>query len=328
MPLTPSTLFINEPGAVVGISKGRFVVRKQRKTLLSIPQSHCERVIVAAGSVSISSDFIATCARLGIGIDFFDRSLKEPLSQLSSQKSTLVQMSRLQLDLLGTPTQLQLAKAFLRAKTKNQINYLRYMNKYHKQFADTVTQMRRIQKEMLEKAKSTSELMGFEGHISNLYWQAIALMLQGKVTFEHRRTKGATDIVNTALNYGYGILYGRVHYHALRAGLSLNISFLHAPQENRPTLVYDIIEEFRTFVVDRTVLRMFNQKEPLKLAEDGLLDDFTRKRIAAKVIEKLASKTRYKNASVEIDHVISQQAYFLARAVKGLATYRGFVGRY
>ena len=328
MPHTPSTLFINEPGTVVGISKGRFVVKKQRKTLLSIPQSHCERVIVAARSVSISSDFIAVCARLGIGIDFFDRSLKEPLSQLSGQKSALAQMSRLQLALLGTPAQLQLAKAFLRAKTKNQINYLRYMNKYHKHFADTITQMHRIQKEMLTIARTNNELMGYEGHISNLYWQAIAQMLEGKVAFEHRRTKGAADIVNSALNYGYGILYGRVHYHALRAGLSLHISFLHAPQENRPTLVYDLIEEFRTFVVDRTILRMFNQKEPLVLDDKGMLDDFSRKRIAAKVIEKLASKTRYKNASVEIDHIISQQAYLLARAVKGVATYRGFVGRY
>ncbi len=257
MPHTPSTLFINEPGAVVGIAKGRFVVKKQRKTLLSIPQSYCERVIVAAGSVSISSDFIAVCARLGISIDFFDRSLKEPLSQLSSQKSTLVKMSRLQLELLGTPVQMRFAKAFLRAKTKNQINYLRYMNKYHKHFDDTVIQMRRIQKEMITKARTNSELMGYEGHISNFYWQAVAQMLQNKVAFEGRRTKGAADIVNASLNYGYAILYGRVHYHALRAGLSLHISFLHAPQENRPTLVYDLIEEFRTFVVDRTILRMF-----------------------------------------------------------------------
>ena len=73
---------------------------------------------------------------------------------------------------------------------------------------------------------------------------------------------------------------------------------------------------------------MFNQKEPLRIDDDGLLDGFSRKRIAAKVIEKLASKTRYKNASVEIDHIISQQAYLFARAIKGLATYRGFVGRY
>ena len=232
MPLTPSTLFINEPGAVVGISKGRFVVKKQRKTLLSIPQSHCERVIVAAGSVSISSDFIAVCARMGIGIDFFDRSLKEPLSQLSSQKSTLAQMSRLQLALLGTPAQLQLAKAFLRAKTKNQINYLRYMNKYPKHFPNTITQMRRMQKELLTVARTNNELMGYEGHISNLYWQSVAQMLEGKAVFENRHTKGATDIVNAALNYGYGILYGRVHYHALRAGLSLHISFLHAPQDD------------------------------------------------------------------------------------------------
>jgi CRISPR-associated protein Cas1 len=115
---------------------------------------------------------------------------------------------------------------------------------------------------------------------------------------------------------------------ALQAGLSLHVSFLHAPQNNRPTLVYDLIEEFRTFVVDRVVFRMFNQREPLRLGADNLLDDYTRKRIASKVIERLSARTRYKNASVEIDHIIAQQSYLLARAVKGVATYRGFVGRY
>ena len=323
-----ATLYINEPGTSLGVSKNTLVVKKSRKTLFSMPKTQCERVIIAAKSVSISSDFVALCAELGIGIDFLDRSLKKHLALLSSSKQAYAKMTNLQLQLLGTPQQFRLAREFLRGKTKNQINYLRYLNKYHKRFDRCITQMRHIQKHLLHDAQTTGELMGFEGQVSHLYWSALSDMLSSKVAFSGRTTKGADDIVNASLNYGYAILYGRIHHHALKAGLSLNVSFLHAGDHAKATLVFDMIEEFRTFVVDRVVFRMFNQSEPLKIDEEGRLDTFTQRRIAKKVLERLAAHTRYKNSSREIDHIIEAQAYLLARAVRGVATYRAFVGRY
>ncbi|WP_449244649.1 CRISPR-associated endonuclease Cas1, partial [Desulfobacca acetoxidans] len=37
----------------------------------------------------------------------------------------------------------------------------------------------------------------------------------------------------------------------LLAGLNPHISFLHSFQEQKPTLAFDLIEEFRSQVVDR-----------------------------------------------------------------------------
>ena len=323
-----ATLYINEAGTSVGIAKNRFVVKKNRKILFSLPKNQCERVIISAKSVSISSDFVAVCSELGIAIDFLDRSLKKHLALLSSSKHAYAKMTKLQLAMLHTPLQVKLAKEFLRAKTKNQINYLRYLDKYHKHFKEHIIRMRRIQKELLKTANSTEQMMGYEGQISHLYWDALGLMLEKKVHFSGRKTKGADDLVNSALNYAYAILYGRIHHHALKAGLSLHISYLHAPDHTKPTLVFDMIEEFRTFVVDRVVFRMFNQNEPLKLTDEGRLDTYSQKRIAKKVLERLASHTHYKNSSKEIDHIIEAQAYLLARTIRGVATYGAFIGRY
>lgn len=323
-----STLYISEPGTSLGISKNTFVVKKFKKVLFTMPQTHCERVIIAAKSVSISSDFVAVCSEFGIGIDFFDRSLKNPVAMLSSPKHAYAKMTKYQLAMLDTPMQLDIAKAFLRGKTKNQINYLKYLNKYHNLFDEHIIKMRYIQKKILQNSENSNTLMGFEGQISHLYWSGLSDMLADKIDFSHRKTKGATDIVNASLNYGYAILYGRIHFHALKAGLSLHISFLHASDHIKPTLVFDMIEEFRTFVVDRVIFRMFNQKEKLALDADGRLDVYTQKRIATKVLERLATHTKHHNASKEIDHIIAEQAYLLARTFKGLATYRAFVGRY
>lgn len=86
-----------------------------------------------------------------------------------------------------------------------------------------------------------------------------------------RVTFGAKDIVNSSLNYAYAILYGRIQHYLVHAGLSLNISFLHSIDGNKPTLTFDMIEEFRTFIVDRTIFSMLNKNEPIKLDNDGLL---------------------------------------------------------
>ena len=57
--------------------------------------------------------------------------------------------------------------------------------------------------------------------------------------------RGTTDLVNSLLNYGYGILYSRLTNVLVRAGLNVYIGFLHKPQKGKAGLLYDFIEEFR-----------------------------------------------------------------------------------
>ena len=140
-----------------------------------------------------------------------------------------------------------------------------------------------------QKALNISELMGYEGSISALYWDSLRLVIE--VPFEKRVTFGAKDIVNSSLNYAYAILYGRIQHYLVHAGLSLNISFLHSIDGNKPTLTFDMIEEFRTFIVDRTIFSMLNKNEPIKLDNDGLLTKSSRQLISKNIKEKLGSYT-------------------------------------
>jgi CRISPR-associated protein Cas1 len=89
-----------------------------------------------------------------------------------------------------------------------------------------------------------------------------------------------------------------------------------------------MIEEFRAFVVDRTIFTMINQREPLKLDQKYRLDTKSRQLIAKKVLEKIGSYTKHKRASKKIDTIIGEQAYMLVRAIKGLTRYRPFIGKY
>jgi len=313
----------------VGVAKNSIVLKKQGKTIYKMPKNLCERIIIASPSVSFSAALVKLCSSMGIALDFIDnKGIYTPYASLYSNKNSYAKMSLKQLQILNTPKQLQLAKAMIKGKIKNQINYLKYLNKYHKVIDDPIAQMEKVLNNMLKNAKSSSELMGYEGSSSSIYWGALSYIVEDKLFFSGRITQKATDITNNALNYGYAFLYSRVQYHLLRAGLSLNISFLHALDDNKPTLVYDLIEEFRAFVVDRTIFTMINQKEYIKLDSNNRLDLISKQLIAKKVLERIGTYTKYKNATKKIDTIISEQAYLLARSVKGLSKYRPFIGKY
>lgn len=97
----------------------------------------------------------------------------------------------------------------------------------------------------------------------------------------------------------------------------------------KPTLTYDMIEEFRTFVVDRTIISMLNKDEPIKLGNDGLLTKSSRQLIAKNIKEKLGSYTMWKKESRKVENIIQTQSFNLAKVVKGEAkSYRAFIGKF
>lgn len=326
---TASTLYIAEPGTFMGVARHTITLKQKGRVVYTMPKHQCERIIVASPSVSLSGALVKLCAEQGIAIDFLDpRSRSTPYASLYTARNSYARMSLLQLHLLETPQQMQLARAFIKGKLKNQINYLKYLDKYHHILSPQIDAMEARLALLMTQPQTPNELMGLEGQSAVHYWQGVSRVLEDKVDFPGRVTYGAKDVVNSALNYSYAILYSRVQFHAVRAGLSLHISFLHALDDAKPTLVYDMIEEFRAFVVDRVIITMFNQREPIRLDKEGRLDTRSRQLITRKVLEKIGSYTRHGHASKKIDTIIADQAYRLARAIRGLTTYRPFVGRY
>lgn len=320
-----STLHVASKGMMLSISKNKFVLKQYGRVQNSYPFDRVTRIILEGKGFSLSSDVIQRCADNNITIDFINRDAL-PYASLITYKSSMSQIVAKQAKLLGTPTQLHLATSFIRAKAKNQLNYVKYLNKYHK-FLDKQIDSMETSISKIKQAKAVSELMGYEGSISASYWEALRLVLE--VPFQKRVTKGAKDIVNSSLNYAYAILYGKVQHSLVHAGLSLNISFLHSLDAKKPTLTFDMIEEFRTFVVDRTIVSMLNKEEPIKLGNDGLLTKPSRQLIAKNIKEKLGSYTMHKKESKRVDNIIQTQAYNLAKVVNGEEKkYKAFIGKF
>ena len=66
--------------------------------------------------------------------------------------------------------------------------------------------------------------------------------------FKERSQHPAMDVTNAFLNYGYGILYGRIEGALIKAGIDPYVGVMHRDDYNRPVLVYDVIELYRIWV--------------------------------------------------------------------------------
>lgn len=104
-----------------------------------------------------------------------------------------------------------------------------------------------------------ANLRGWEGIASSIYFEALNLFIPQQYRFAQRSQHPAMDIVNSMLNYGYGLLYARIEGMLIRAGIDPYIGVMHRDDYNRPVLVYDVIELYRVWV-DYVVVSLVSQE--------------------------------------------------------------------
>lgn len=101
-------------------------------------------------------------------------------------------------------------------------------------------------------------LRGWEGAASRRYFQIISETLPNKYQFDNRNRRPAYDPFNALLNYGYGMLYGKIEGALIKAGIDPYVGIFHRDDYNRPALVYDIIEKYRIWI-DFVVIQLCAQ---------------------------------------------------------------------
>lgn len=102
---------------------------------------------------------------------------------------------------------------------------------------------------------------------------------------------------------------------------------VHEDRAGKPSLVLDLIEEFRQPVVDRTVFGLLNRGMKLEVVEGRLTDD-TRRLLAQRVTERLAGDEPYEGKRHKLRTIIQLQARRVATHVRGEATYKPWVSRW
>lgn len=332
-------LIVEETGAYIGKHQGRLLVRKGREILRQAPLMHLEQVVVSGRAVSFSAEAVAACAGQGIPIYFISFGGTPYASLYAAGLTGTVLTRREQLLAYRDRRGVSLALAIAGAKIKNQAALLRYMAKYRKEREPALYQELRLlalevedHLAVLDRLKGVeqvddlrAELMGAEGRAAQKYWQGVKLAVQVGPDWPGRKGRGARDPVNSALNYGYGVLYGQVEWAIVLAGLDPYAGFIHADRPGKPSLVLDLVEEFRQPVVDRAVFALLNRGAAIKLDEAGRLVEETRQALVSRVFERLETPEKYGAKKLPLRQILQNQARRLATFVRGeRERYQGF----
>ena len=318
-------LIVEGKGSFLGKHQGRLRVTREQKTVTEVPLIHLKSVIIVDSGVAISSDVIRVCCEEGIAIHFLS-GRGQPIAALYSAGLTgTVLTRRAQLLAYEQQTGVMIAKAFIAGKLENHANLLRYMAQYRKEtnpalydelmlvaieMRDFLHELEQVQAERIDAIRE--RLLSVEGRAAQRYWSMIGKVIPDELGWPGRETRGATDPFNSALNYGYAILYSQVEQALTLAGLDPYGGFLHADRPGKPSLVLDCIEEFRQTVVDRTLIGLVNKHMPLEQDEQRLLNEETRKKIAEKILERLESSEPYEKKRQALRFIVQSQARHLA----------------
>ena len=239
---------------------------------------------------------------------------------------------RAQLEASVDPTRSSyLAKSFVISKCQNQITYLKFLaTKYSGCFNKEIIQAETLLKtiKILPVGKKFREqLLGIEGYIAERYWHSIQTLHR----FPGRVPQGR-DKFNSTINYGYGILYNEVERACLYTGLDPYLGLYHAERYGKPSLVLDMVEEFRVSVVDSAIIPLFLDK---KIGKSGDFEMIGKKEYylsaegKAKVVEavfrNLNQRILWKRKQRALKDVIEEQSRSLSRYfLKKEETYKAF----
>ena len=249
------TLYVTEPGTYLHISGRRLIATHQEQQLASVPLQKIDSVIIdAAGAISFTA--LRKLMRQGSIVVVTDhQSQQHGLFMTAGQQRSILKLAQLKFH-NNHADRLAVARLLIGAKLRNsRIVLARYYR-----LRGGLPSLSRQRLERLEAnarhAKTLDSLRGIEGSAAREYFARLADLLPSDWHFDQRSRHPPKDMINALLSYGYVILHQTmlqlIHAHGLDPGLAA----LHEVAEGHASLASDLMEPYRSLIVDATLLKM------------------------------------------------------------------------
>ncbi|GAB4377015.1 MAG: type I-B CRISPR-associated endonuclease Cas1b [Calditrichia bacterium] len=230
---------------------------------------------------------------------------------------------------LDDKKRLIIARKLVEGAGFNMLKNLRYYHNRSKELdaeIDTITALI----EGIQKASSVSELMGLEGNIRQLYYQAFNIILND-FEMPGRSRRPPQNEVNALISFGNMMCYSsclRAIYHTQ---LNPTISYLHEPGARRYSLALDLAEIFKPILVDRVIFKVLNKKmlsaQDFESTLNSCLLKEGGKKIFIKAYEERLNETiqhRSLKKKVSYGHLLKLECYKLTKHILGMQEYKPF----
>ncbi len=279
-------LYVTEQGAVLKRRGQRLAVEKDGHTLLDTPAAKIEGILLF-GNVQVTTQAIHLLFQQEIELAFFS-SHGRLIGQLTSPATKNIVLRQAQYARQADPSfAFGMARTIVSAKSANSLEFVRQFAHNH---PDTdLSAEKAALTEMCSRIESQPDLtalLGLEGAASRIFFQAFAKMLRHSFNFDGRHRRPPPDPVNALLSLGYTLVYNEIGSLLDGLGFDPYLGFYHQPHYGHATLASDLLEEFRTPLVDRFTLGLTNNRI---LKED----DFTVHAASSSVLLTDESRKRY-----------------------------------
>lgn len=224
---------------------------------------------------------------------------------------------------------LPIAKLFVEGASANMLKNLQYYQRRGKDVSGTIDQILSL-KNTIENASEIAELMGTEGNIRKIYYDAFDIILND---FEmgNRTKQPPTNEVNSLISFGNMMCYSVCLSQIYHTQLNPTISFLHEPGYRRYSLALDLAEIFKPLLVDRVIFSVLNKKQITSKdfvmeVNKCTLKDAARKTFVKAFEEKLTETIQHRTLGkhVSYKHLIKLECYKLTKHILGIETYQPF----
>ena len=220
-----------------------------------IPAAGIKSIQISMGA-QITSDAVMLAVEQEIEVLFMDKA-GNPIGRIWSPRyGSISTIRKGQLNFTFSHEAVEWIKGVIAQKIENQQALMLLFNTTDTPQVNVDKSIRRLEdyrnKVSAEQGDIVNDiaptLRGWEGLASKIYFATINAFIPPQHRFESRSQHPATDVANALLNYGYGLLYGKIEGEMIKAGIDPYVGIMHRDDYNRPVLVYDVIELYRIWV--------------------------------------------------------------------------------
>jgi len=321
-------LYLSEPGSVLRKSGGKYLVELDKEKIAEIAAEKLQAVVLFSGA-HITSPAMISLFNRGIPVTWLSSTGKF-FGRLELTNHVNIERQRTQFRRSENEAFcLDLSKILIKAKVNNSLVLLKRYNR-NKKNPDVERIIEEIikNKKGIDGADEISRLLGIEGYISRLYFEALSKMLREEFRFKGRSRQPPTDPFNSLLSFGYTLLIYEIYTVIVNRGLHPYLGFLHRVKRGHPALASDLMEEWRSVLVDSLVFSLV-QRGSINLSDfdfDTKNGGVYLKRDKAKFfIKKFEEKIRRENKYIDegtpmsFRQAIDNQVLLLVKAIEGNA---------
>lgn len=335
-------LYITNPDYYLGRERENVVIKREERTVGRLP-IHILEGIVCFNYTGCSPGVVRLCNENDISITYLTPEGRFNGKYIGLTNGNVL-LRREQYRIADDfERSLVLSKQFIRGKFANSRKIYQRLLRDHPAKIDVNKTYQLVdyiknQFDSIDFCDSHDSLRGIEGDVAREYFQAFdQLIIQQKNEFKFvmRSKRPPLNYVNAMLSFCYSVLTYEVQAALETHGLDSYVGFFHTDRPGRASLALDLIEELRSFMVDRFVVSLINRKQistvDFELKENGavLLNDKGRE----KVLEAW-QKQRHREIThpfikekIKIGLIPYVQAQLLARHIrKDLDFYPPFLG--